>query len=101
VVLLGTFVAHLVENSGVPLSQISWLVTVGICVVAAILVLVNGYLGYFGVLLAVAAAAGVNLLPRRGDAESPPADPLPTEPPMADSLPPEPHQAEPPRAPGE
>ncbi len=44
-----------------PLSQISWLVTVAICVIAAILLLINGYLGYFGVLLAVALAAAVNL----------------------------------------
>jgi hypothetical protein len=45
----------------VPLSRISWLVTVGICVVAALIVLLNGYVGYFGVLLAIAAAAAVNL----------------------------------------
>jgi len=45
----------------VPLSRISWLVTVGLCVVAAVLLLVNGYTGYFGVLLAVAAAAAINL----------------------------------------
>jgi hypothetical protein len=45
----------------VPLSRISWLVTVGICLIAAMLVLVNGYVGYFGVLLAVAASAAVNL----------------------------------------
>ena len=44
-----------------PLSRISWLLTVAICVVAAILLLVNGYVGYFGVLLAVGAAAAVNL----------------------------------------
>jgi hypothetical protein len=46
----------------VPLSRISWLVTVAICLIAALLLLLNGYLGYSGVLLAVAAAAGVNLL---------------------------------------
>jgi hypothetical protein len=45
----------------VPLSKISWLVTVAICVIAAVLLLINGYLGYFGVLLAVGAAAAVNL----------------------------------------
>jgi hypothetical protein len=45
----------------VPLSQISWLLTVAICIVAAILVLINGYVGYFAVLLAVAAAAAINL----------------------------------------
>ena len=44
-----------------PLSRISWWVTVGILVLAAVLVLISGYVGYFGVLLAVAAAAAVNL----------------------------------------
>jgi hypothetical protein len=46
----------------VPLSRISWLVTLAICVVAAVLLLINGYIGYSGVLLAVGAAAAVNLL---------------------------------------
>jgi hypothetical protein len=45
----------------VPLSQISWLVTVAICVVAAVIVLIEGYVGYFAVLLAVGAAAAINL----------------------------------------
>jgi hypothetical protein len=45
----------------VPLGQISWLLTVAICIVSAILVLLNGYVGYFAVLLAVAAAAAINL----------------------------------------
>ena len=44
-----------------PLPQIAWIVTVGACVIAAVPVLLNGYVGYFGVLLAVAAAAAVNL----------------------------------------
>lgn len=44
-----------------PLSQVSWLVTVAICVVAAVIVLIEGYVGYFGVLLAVGAAAAINL----------------------------------------
>lgn len=43
------------------LERISWLVTVGVCVIAAVLLLVEGYVGYFGVLLAVGAAAAVNL----------------------------------------
>lgn len=43
------------------LQRISWLVTVGLCLIAAVLLLVEGYVGYFGVLLAVAAAAAVNL----------------------------------------
>jgi len=37
-------------------------VTVAICVVAALLLVLNGYYGYSGVLLAVGAAAAVNLL---------------------------------------
>ena len=45
-----------------PLARISWLVTVGICLVAALLLLLNGYFGYAGVLLAVGASAAVNLI---------------------------------------
>lgn len=44
-----------------PLSRMAWLVTVIGFVIAAVLLLVEGYVGYFGVLLAVAAAAAVNL----------------------------------------
>ena len=52
---------HVGQNSRVPLQRISWMVTVGICLIAALLLLLNGYSGYFGVLLAVGAAAAVNL----------------------------------------
>jgi len=45
----------------VPLSKVAWIVTVVILLIAAVLVLVSGYLGYFGVLVAVALAAAVNL----------------------------------------
>jgi hypothetical protein len=45
----------------VTLGQISWSATVAICVIAAILVLISGYVGYFAVLLAIAAAAAINL----------------------------------------
>jgi hypothetical protein len=38
------------------------MVTVGICLFAALLLLLNGYSGYAGVLVAVGAAAAVNLL---------------------------------------
>ncbi len=44
-----------------PLSRISWLVTVGICLVAALLLLLDGYYGYSLVLLAVGGSAAVNL----------------------------------------
>jgi len=49
------------ENTAVDLPRIAWLVTVVTFVVAAVLVFVNGYVGYMLVLLAVAAAAAVNL----------------------------------------
>jgi hypothetical protein len=45
----------------VSLSRISWLVTVAGFVIAALLVFLNGYLGYTVVLIAVALAAAVNL----------------------------------------
>jgi hypothetical protein len=41
--------------------KIAWLTTVVICLIAAVLLLVNGYTGYFGVVMAVGAAAAVNL----------------------------------------
>ena len=44
-----------------PLSKIAWLTTVGICLLASVLLLLNDYSGYSGVLLAVGAAAAVNL----------------------------------------
>jgi hypothetical protein len=37
------------------------MVTVGVCLLAAVLLLVSGYLGYAAVLVAIAAAAAVNL----------------------------------------
>jgi len=45
----------------VPLARISWLVTAIGFVIAAVLLFVNGYVGYFLVFLAVAASAAVNL----------------------------------------
>ena len=44
------------QYSRVP-CRISWLVTVGLCLIAALPLLIEGYVGYFGVLLAVAPAA--------------------------------------------
>jgi hypothetical protein len=43
------------------LSRIAWLVTVGICLIAALVLLLSGYNGYAGVTLAVAIAAAINL----------------------------------------
>jgi hypothetical protein len=45
----------------VSIGQISWITVVALCLLAAILLLLNGYLGYFGVLLAVGLSAAVNL----------------------------------------
>lgn len=45
-----------------PLARISWVVTVAICGLAALILLLNGYSGYAGLLVAVGAAAAVNLL---------------------------------------
>lgn len=50
-----------VRIARVSLGRISWMVTVGLCVVAALLLALNGFSGYAGVLIAVAAAAAVNL----------------------------------------
>ena len=58
----GERVGHHGQNSRRAPARISWLVTVGICLIAALLLLLNGYYGYSGVLLAVGAAAAVNLL---------------------------------------
>jgi hypothetical protein len=44
-----------------PLSRLAWLVTVGICLVAALILLLSGYTGYAGVTLAVGTAAAINL----------------------------------------
>ena len=44
-----------------PLSRIAWLVTVAICLVAALILLLSNYDGYAGVVLAVALAAAINL----------------------------------------
>ncbi len=43
------------------LTRISWLTTVGICLVGVILLLASGYLGYAGVVFAVACSAAINL----------------------------------------
>lgn len=44
-----------------PLSRVAWLVTVAICVIATVILLLSGYDGYAGVVLAVALAAAINL----------------------------------------
>jgi hypothetical protein len=46
----------------VPLTRIAWLVTVAVCLLAAVLLLVAGYQGYAALAVAVGASAAINLL---------------------------------------
>lgn len=48
------------------LAKIAWLVTVVACLIAVLVLTLEGYVGYAGVTLAVAIAAAVNLLPEGG-----------------------------------
>lgn len=50
------------QNTPVDLARISWLVTVGACLVAVLILVIQGYIGYAGVTLAVAICAAVNLV---------------------------------------
>jgi hypothetical protein len=43
------------------LARIAWLVTVGLCLITALILLLSGYDGYAGVTVAVAIAAAINL----------------------------------------
>jgi hypothetical protein len=49
------------EYGPVPLNRIAWLTTVAICLVISVILLFSGYLGYAGVLLAIALSAAINL----------------------------------------
>jgi hypothetical protein len=49
------------DNTRVPLSRIAWLVTVGSCLIGVVLLLASGYVGYAGVVFAVACSAAINL----------------------------------------
>jgi hypothetical protein len=44
-----------------PVSRIAWMITVGVALVTAALLLLAGYLGYAGVSAAVAVSAAINL----------------------------------------
>jgi hypothetical protein len=45
----------------VDLARIAWLVTVGACLVAVVILAAQDYFGYAGVTLAVAISAAINL----------------------------------------
>ena len=50
------------ENTSVDLGRIAWLGTVLACLIAVLILVLQGYFGYAAVTLAVALAAGINLL---------------------------------------
>jgi hypothetical protein len=49
------------ENKPVDLARIAWLVVVVACLIAVVVLVIEGYVGYALVTLAVAASAGLNL----------------------------------------
>jgi hypothetical protein len=49
------------KNGDMPLDRIAWIAPVVVCVVTCVLLLFSGYLGYAGVLLAIAGSAAINL----------------------------------------
>ena len=51
-----------VEESTVNLGRIAWVVTVLACLIAVLILILDGYYGYAGVTLAVAISAAINLL---------------------------------------
>jgi hypothetical protein len=50
------------DNAGVDLARLSWIATVFACVIAVVVLLLQGYYGYAIVTLAVAVSAGINLI---------------------------------------
>lgn len=50
------------ENRTMQLERIAWLVTVGASLIAVLVLVLEGYLGYAAVTFAVAVAAALNLL---------------------------------------
>jgi hypothetical protein len=50
------------QNTVVNLARIAWLGTVGACMIAVLILVLEGYYGYAAVTFAVAVAAGINLL---------------------------------------
>ena len=50
------------QHNAVDLGRIAWLGTVTVCLVVVLILTVQGYYGYGAVTLAVALAAGINLV---------------------------------------
>jgi hypothetical protein len=49
------------HNRRVNLARVAWLVTVLICLIAVLILVLQGYLGYAAVTFAVAVSAAINL----------------------------------------
>jgi hypothetical protein len=49
------------QNRAVDLARIGWLTVVAACLIAVVILLLQGYYGYAGVTFAVAVSAGINL----------------------------------------
>jgi hypothetical protein len=49
------------QNIAVDLARIGWLTVVVACLIAVLILLLQGYYGYAGVTFAVAVSAGINL----------------------------------------
>ena len=49
------------ENTSVNLARIAWLLTVLVCLIAVLILVLEGYIGYAAVTLAVAVSAAFNL----------------------------------------
>jgi hypothetical protein len=49
------------DESTVDLARAAWLVTVVACIIAVLILILDGYYGYAGVTLAVAISAAINL----------------------------------------
>ena len=49
------------DNDGMDLARVSWLTTVLACLLTAVILLLQGYVGYAGVSFAVAVSAAINL----------------------------------------
>ncbi len=50
------------QNNAVDLGRLAWVATVGACLIAVLILVLQGYYGYAAVTFAVALAAGINLL---------------------------------------
>ncbi len=50
------------QNRSVNIGRIAWLVTTLACLIAAVILVVQGYIGYGAVTFAVAASAAINLV---------------------------------------